>query len=262
MSGAYMTTISNRVVSAVDPLLKPQNESFLNDQIVSRLREAILIPFVMLSAPIDMIVGLGYYAGSILTFGTEPKLFSYANKFTLASGKLFSTSYLHLLKVFIPKAGTDKKIKEFNGLFTHNVYQKIEEKAQHYSSSKNIFVRHGASRFTYPLLAIACVITRIADLVVGIFAAALSFIPYFGAKTWLNDSAFRGLEVLNIVNDLFYCTVKCFYPWAGITNKLKDKKPEQQTAAKVEQKERKPKTAANTENTGNSPKNRTNLSWV
>lgn len=54
-----------------------------------------------------------------------------------------------------------------NGFLTNPVYTSLREAASSCYNSKNFLKRHVASRLTYVVLAVACVVTRAVDGIIG-----------------------------------------------------------------------------------------------
>lgn len=99
-----------------------------------------------------------------------------------------------------------------DGFLSDLVINPLKDIARSCYNSDNFLKRHVASRLTYALLAVSCLVTRAVDGIIGIPAAGLSILTG-GKFESLNNLAYRTLQAPGIINDLFYCTIKFINPW-------------------------------------------------
>jgi hypothetical protein len=69
------------------------------------------------------------------------------------------------------------------------------------------------SRLSYALQLVACVISRVADMILGTILSALSLVT-LGSFPRLNSYTYRALQITGIVKDVFYYTTKFLNPGA------------------------------------------------
>lgn len=99
------------------------------------------------------------------------------------------------------------------GIFTGAMGATLTLKGHKLHESKNFLARHVASRLTFGLLAISCVVTRVAELALACLALPFSIL-LLGKAKGLNQITFRGLQVTGILNDLLFCVLKIINPGA------------------------------------------------
>ncbi len=162
---------------------------------------------------IDTISGIGTTVKSIFTQNDDAWI--RANQKTKSSRMIVAYPHLQVLYVLNGNLKTTKSM-EGDGLFTHYVQSLlIKTLAQGtFRDSNYLFLKHVASRLTFAIAAIACIVARVADAVIGALAAVLS-IATFGRVEILNAAAYRGLQFTGIIHDLSYLTTKIINPWAG-----------------------------------------------
>lgn len=182
-----------------------------------------------LSSTADTAIGLGFAIGSIFTMGMNQKTWEGAKKHLFCSRLICSESYKYLLKALNPQAEFPKIQEQTfldiprnnpcvdlqgNGLFADRVHRFLRPRCKALARSENIMARHLGARGSYALMAIALIVARLFDGVIGVGAAVVS-IATFGKWGSLNNVAYRGLQATGVVKDLFICISRFFNPTAG-----------------------------------------------
>jgi hypothetical protein len=221
VSNAVIRPINTYADKCIDPQRRP---NFVEKQILSRVVNAGSALLTPLTSAVDIIIGLGAGVGTLCTIGTHKPTLQFALKHLNRSNQIISGSYIRALKTLNPNAGLTYATNydetknplipaDGDGLITHYVKKELIKIADGYSSSENILVRNVSNRLTLALLAVSCIVTRVADGIIGLGAATLSFITY-GQIESLNNMAYRGLQAPGLINDLFQCIIKIINPWA------------------------------------------------
>ncbi len=178
----------------------------------------------------DTAIGVALGCANVATAGTNYKIYKATiSQFTNTQAML-SISYMNFLRTINPKGVFSQNLtKKFlpddykppvisvkgDGLLTDSVTTSINKFARDCYTSDNKLKKHVISRLTYPVLALAYLVTRTVDGIIGLLAATFSLLT-LGKFTILNNVAFRGLQAPGIIGDLFYCAVKTINPSAGI----------------------------------------------
>ncbi|MBS4168512.1 hypothetical protein [Parachlamydia sp. AcF125] len=182
--------------------------NFLKKHVIARGAYLALVPSSFVTSALDTIVGLGTGVGVFLTLGKQQKTFTIAFNHLINTDRLVAQPYAHFLKMVNPKAEfSDERC----GIITYPVAGALDKKAEKFSSSNNFLKRHVASRLTYALLAISCLVTRAVDGIIGIPTATLSVLTA-GKFESLNKLAYRSLKAPGIIADLFGCTLNVIDP--------------------------------------------------
>lgn len=178
---------------------------------MARGAHLLLTPASFITSAVDTIIGLGAGLGAICTLGKNKQTFKVACNHLSSSDKLFVRPYVNFLKTINPEA---KISGDGDGFLSDLVINPLKNIARRCYNSDNFLKRHIASRLTYALLAVSCLVTRAVDGIIGIPAAGLSILTG-GKFESLNNLAYRTLQAPGIINDLFYCTIKFINPWTG-----------------------------------------------
>lgn len=210
--------------------------NFFKKQVGARVGHLALTPWSAVTSVADTIVGFGAGLAAIATQGKHKPTFKFAIEHLDSSKKIIVRPYVNLLKTLNPEAKFSGSISnapyvhrymayvtgqkdafitgDGDGFITSYVSEFLKDVARSCYNSDSFLKRHIASRLTYALLAVSSVITRLADGIIGVVAATLSFIT-LGKEESINNLAYRALQAPGIVNDIFYCTIKLINPWAG-----------------------------------------------
>lgn len=157
------------------------------------------LPEAALSAS-KTVMGISATALSIITNGDFPSIDSKANyineaKFILP--KLYSC----VLCVFNPKgSGGHDTLK--CGILTESLTKPIFKQAVELAECKFPLCKNVFSVCLMGLGMLTAVVTRTADLIIGLVAAAFSIIPCLGRVSKLNQFAYEQLSSLNVLADI------------------------------------------------------------
>jgi hypothetical protein len=200
------------------------SDSFVKRHVLARGRFLALAPSFFITSAISTIVGMGMGLGTILTLGKYPKTFKAATTYLNYSHQLLMRPYICFLKAINPKANFPKDCLNNKTRVNTNslidsymikpVIMPLHNKAEEYAKSNNSLQRHVASRLTYALLAISCLVVGAVSGVIGIPAAALSILT-LGTSKSINIFTYDNFKVTSIIYDLFYLTIKFINPWAS-----------------------------------------------
>lgn len=195
---------------------KIRETSFFAEHIVARCSHFFLIPLSIIAGAFDSLGGIFLGIPMILTAGRFPKLNKYAFEQLYGSGEILAGPFRYLLKTLDPDIkfsfGNEFSIPAGGiGFITHYVLDALTLKAYSFLNSTSFFERHIISRLTYVLLGIACLVTRVVDGIIAIPITLLSLF-FLGRVKWLNNIAFRALQVPNIIGDLFLCAMGIIDP--------------------------------------------------
>lgn len=205
----------------------PSLSSIVDQHILARGGYLLLAPTSVITSALDIIVGLGAGIGAICTLGMHQPTLKVARYHLTSANQLAPRLYANLLRMIRPNARVnagdfpegDQETKDIlkgkDGYLAAKVITPFRAFAKECYSSDNFLKRHVASRLTYALLAVACLVTRAVDGVIGIVAALFS-LATLGQFRKLNIIAYRGLQAPGIISDLFYCVVKVINPYAGV----------------------------------------------
>lgn len=212
--------------------------TFLKKHVLGRGAHFMLAPTSFITNALDTIVGLGAGIGAICTLGKHQPTLTAAFNHLSRSNKLAVHPYVHFLKTINPEAKFSGDLENLppteriiamtigssyrparisgdgDGFISDTAITSLKNIARGCYNSDNFLKRHVASRLTYVLLAISCLVTRVVDGVIGVLTGAFSILTV-GKFESLNNVAYRALQAPGIINDLFYCTIKFINPWTG-----------------------------------------------
>jgi hypothetical protein len=213
--------------------VRPVKTPFIKKHVLARGAHFVLAPASFITSAVDTIIGLGVGIGAICTLGKHYPTFKIAHNHLSGSRGLFVRPYKNLLQTINPEAkfsgdlaneshlvrqlrlAKQAKISgDGDGFLSDLVIDPLKDIARSCYNSDNFLKRHVASRLTYALLAISCLVTRVVDGIISIPVAGLSILTG-GKFESLNNLAYRTLQAPGIINDLFYCTIKFINPWTG-----------------------------------------------
>ncbi|MCB1117705.1 MAG: hypothetical protein KDK50_03880, partial [Chlamydiia bacterium] len=205
-------------------------------QFLARGCTLALAPCCAIVSIADTVLGIGASLATISTLGMHRPTCRFALCHLDSFRIIIAQPYINLLKSINPEVKltsntfsnnahtrylqslvADKYPKigaSGDGFITDFAHESLKDVARYFYNSDGFFKRHIATRLTYVLLAISSVITRIADGIIGVIAAPLSFIT-FGKVESINNLAYRALQTPGIIGDIFYCGIKFINPWAG-----------------------------------------------
>jgi hypothetical protein len=202
-----------------DNWVRSKETTFLKKQVFARGVHLVLVPASLITSAVDAIIGVGAGIGAICTAGKHTQTYKFAMNHLCNLDRVFVNPYVNFLRAVNPEAqfSTDKNNVAISsmgdGFLSDLISVKLKNYARHCYNSDNFLKRHVASRLTYAVLAVACLVTRAVDSVIGILAAIFSVFT-FGKFESLNNLSYRALQFPGIITDLFYCTLKFINPWA------------------------------------------------
>jgi hypothetical protein len=220
--------------SVIDNLVNTENLNCAKRHLLARGAYLALTPLSFVTNAIDAVVGIGAGVGAILTVGKSDKIYRVALEHLQGAQQILALSFTNLLHTINPQARFSRPENdpgqwvhgvcirrpratigvEGNGFISNFFISRLRKTGSSCYRYDGFLMRHIASRLTYALLAIACLITRTVDGIIGVLAAVLSLVTV-GKFESLNNLAYRALQAPGIIHDLFYCTIKFINPWAG-----------------------------------------------
>jgi hypothetical protein len=206
----YATATDHFIIKTKDSIYDSWNSpdaSFVQKHILTRGAYLLLAPASLITTAIDTIVGLGAAIGAIAILGRSQKIFDFACGFACESNYLLSYPYQNFLQAINP----DADFGDMNGYIVSSAISPIEDFAKECSKSENFLQRHVASRLTYALAALACLVTRAVDGVISIPMTAISIIT-LGNFALINNLAYKTLKAPGIIMDIFYFSVYVLNP--------------------------------------------------
>ncbi len=216
--------------SVTPHFLNYSNEAHaLNNDISTRAKFLLSAPASIIWSALKIILGLGGVVETIYAAGEQKEVVKNVYSLLSESKLILAQPYVYILKATNPKAkfrnnilrslveeDMNKKVKikrDGDGFISNGVILFFKKVAIRCYNSENLLKRHVASRLTYALLAISCLVTRIFDAIIALVAVPVSLWTN-GHYQSLNNMAFRSLQAPGIITDLFFCTVKFINPWA------------------------------------------------
>lgn len=204
---------ANGAATYIDQNWVTLNETtFMGRHFFSRAVQLTCIPVFFTAMALDTIIGVGVGVGAVCTLGRHIPTSCFAINHLNSADYLFAGFYEHFLRAINPKAQFSDEVENTMGFFPNLPIKRLAKLALSYRSSDNFLKQHVVSRLTYTLLAVSCVVTRIADAIICIVPVTLSVLTV-GKFQSLNDVAYRTLQPSGILVDLFFCTIKILNPW-------------------------------------------------
>ena len=209
------------VENYIDSTLLCSQSSFVEKQIFSRGLHALLIPGSIITAALDIIIGIGAMSLTFITFGCNRWIFTVTCKHLSNGAKdLLTLPYKNFLQTINPNAPFTKnnpyKVIERQGYgFTSKKILNLLSSTAETKNNSHIGLENIIStRLIYLLYGVSSVVTRIIDAIISIPATILSFAT-LGKFVVLNDLSYRTLHSPLIVADIFFCAIKFINPSAG-----------------------------------------------
>lgn len=222
------STITRATIYMDEHWIKPEDTP-IKKHVGSRLCSLALAPASVITSAADTIVGIFAGFGSIFTLGLHRPTYICAARYLASSPGIVSRPFAKMIKVLNPSAFLEysKKKKEDGsapdkafiqmqgkGLITHYVFNITNTAFRSCANSEYWLMRHVVSRLTLLLSAVAHVISRVVDAIIGSIAAVFAFLT-LGKVDSINHAAHRGLQLTGIIHDVFYHTMHLINPWAG-----------------------------------------------
>lgn len=147
------------------------------------------------------ITGVMVSAASVLALGKSNYLNHNASKLLAMERLVLTCAYHKLIRVFNPKYCANIQTIDQVGVITDYLSRPIFQAAQEKSKHRTALDRHVFSRSLYAVAVCVSAITRIADVALGLLAAAVSIIPFLGRNMSINNFALKQLS-LNVLYDV------------------------------------------------------------
>lgn len=177
--------------------------SFFERQVLARAGYAVLTPLSVGTVLFDTFVGAVGSLAALATLTLNKSAFNFAVRHLSYSNLLLADPFENLLKTINPNAQIHEDKR--NGFISAYVIESLHEFAKMtYESDSNALIRHGLARLTYALAAVAAVVTRVADIALGLVAGALALLT-FGAFDQINSIAYKALKAPGVIADLMEC---------------------------------------------------------
>jgi hypothetical protein len=208
-------TLIDPAVSYIDSTWTTSTNT--SEKIYARTANLLLAPVVLITCALDTILGLGATLGVVCTLGRHNIIADQAATLMLHSTKLLTAPYMQLLKTIDPKQRSYEKKYTNNytcdkGLLTEKITF-IFAHILKISKSQNFFNRHIVSRLCFALLAMASLVTRVVDGLIGVLAASVSLLT-LGYFHNVNQIAYQNLQAPGIITDIFVCILGILNPQA------------------------------------------------
>lgn len=218
------TSLSVKYEQDVQKYLTFHKEHYLKSQIAARIAHLALVPFSHFTSFLDSLLGLGVGIVAIATLGRHKKIYVQSMDSLQGFNTLLSLPFLNLLRTVQPHAeiyAPNTLLKTESNSVTFRIRNSIRNLARDCYNAEHVFQTQVASRLTYALYTLTCVVTRVADAIIGVLAAPCALITG-GKYLWVNTYAYQGLHAPGIIKDLFYCVIKLISPRAGVDTLLED----------------------------------------
>lgn len=189
---------------------------------ISRGLNLSLVPITLVTNALDALIGSGIGVAAICTAGAHKEIASLAGTYLPRSNRLLAEPFYQLLKSINPKASFSNATHVLipnrgNGFISSLVLPKLHEEGLKCQCSTNVFERHVISRLTFALAGLAAIVTRIADATIALPAVAIALMTY-GKVASINNLAYRTLQSLGLINDLFSSLIKTLNPSASLSS--------------------------------------------
>lgn len=197
---------------------------FARRHLLARFKFAALIPMEIVTTALDGIVGIVTGAGLVLSAGrSDPlaiRMQARLNRFRY----MLANPYIRLIQTIKPNYAPLKKmdfdlrcIYSGDGLITNYLKNRYIDRIVTDCITEDglLSVRKHA-----PFFAIACLVSRIADAILGIAAVPCGIIEVFVSSITgqhyysIHHTAYRGLQITGVVHDLFLSLLIAINPKA------------------------------------------------
>jgi hypothetical protein len=187
-----------------------QNATFLQKHVLARGAYLSLAAFSFIGNALGTIAGLSIAVmAPILT--KNNKIYNLSSEWTACSGRLFSQPYACFLRTINPEA----EINKSRSILSSSILQPLVVFANTNKGSSNFLKKHVASRLTYGLLAISCLVIRAVQGVISIPTTLLSILT-LGKFQFINTLAHQNLIAPIIIHELFRYVPQFINPWADL----------------------------------------------
>jgi len=198
----------------------------LKREVASRTLRLVAIPLAVGVAACDTAIGVAVGSVAIVTWGTYPGVNKYARKNFEVLGTLIVRVHrdvVHFINPrsapFQPESGVEGGrilLPSKDGLVAAFVQKRLDKWIR-YCKGSNFFNRHMTARLICLVAAIAFVIARVIDTIIGAFTGLISLLT-FGREQFWNQLTYETLRPTMVVRDLFVCTLLFMNPASNINN--------------------------------------------
>ena len=173
--------------------------NYIGKTVFSAITAPFFIGYGVVRASALTTVGVAATALSILTLGKSPFIDGYANLIFNASD--ITRNCYKILVVVNPylNVSQDNDLGIITAKFTAQIYYKAFISA---TKGDSFWTKHVLSRGAFALGALAAIVTRTADLAIGIFALVIAVIPFLGRSQCVNNFAYKQLGALDLIHDI------------------------------------------------------------
>lgn len=237
LNGELNMSYTNVTHSIFKPAESYVKENMDSSNLSTKAAHLGLAALSFLTTSADSVIGLGAGFGTMLTYGKSMTVYKFSIYHLGSSKAVLLLPYKHLMEMINPEAKFSARVSQEatpfmrylgslvedklpmitadgNGFISDLFVEPLKDIARTCYSSDNFLKRHVASRLTYALLAISCIVTRAVDGIIGVPAGLLSLVTG-GKYESLNNLAYRSLQAPAIINDLTYCAIKVLNPFTG-----------------------------------------------
>jgi hypothetical protein len=150
---------------------------------------------------------------TVCTGGTNSKIWENGRMHATGFTDLFSVPFMHLVKVINPNAKLSTPSPGLLARFPYRLRAVAKELFK--NKNNNVFKRHFLTRAIYVGVIPYCVVTRVADGIIGV-PLGIAALLIGGRSPTLNNAAFEALRAPLLVDDLFFCCIRAMNPSTGI----------------------------------------------
>lgn len=185
-------------------------ESFLDREVVTRVKYAASIPLGILESVCGSVCGLVHGTHALVSVGTVRRFNVKGNRHLESFRHLLINPYQSIMKTINP----DTRFREQNhedGIIAGPVLSRIRNFCDSIYDSEYWINRNVSARLSHLLEPLVSVVTRVADFCIGCVAALFSVLA-LGKCDLANHFAYRGLQSTAIVDDMFRAVRKFMAP--------------------------------------------------
>lgn len=174
--------------------------------IARRISSICVVPFQVIAAALDAVIGVQFAALSIVAFGQSPKIndktYRHIQQVMSLPSRLLSSS----VRILNPNAEFPDPLKP-RGIVTEILLGRLDTKHWFLSTSENLIVSFFGSRFITLLKIPTAIVSRVMDFAIGIFATFACIITA-GCFEQVNTLASRQLQILQIIPDIYRSAIE------------------------------------------------------
>ena len=185
-----------------------KSDGFLGREVGGRLIAIKNIALTAIATAGDCFKGILFAVLSFATVGLSKRINKLAGYNLMHSMELIPQIFRSALQIINPKSELDAN--DIDGFFTQKVVNKYLD-LQSDLSDGNWFKRNVLSRAIHLILIPTSVIARVADFALGVIAAVGAVLTV-GKFEKLNSFAYKNLQVMQIVRDLWFHVLQTINP--------------------------------------------------